>query len=143
MITQILSDPNMSSVDRKCLEEVLKRVNYERISRSMAFADTSSIPVSIPLFSYVFSSWSEVIGRVERVPGTFEAMHSIVTKNTFMEKLARLFVVNDRMSLQTRRARVGNEVSEIIEVILQVNPLEEENDSCQFERGEYLDSLEG
>jgi hypothetical protein len=109
----------------------------------MAFADTSSIPVSIPLFSYVFSSWSEVIGRVERVPGTFEAINSIVTKDSFMEKLARLFVVNERMSLQTRRARVGNEVGEFIEVILQVNPLEQESDSCQFERGEYLDSLEG
>jgi hypothetical protein len=136
MITQMLTDSNMFSEDRRCLEELLKRVNYPRISKSMAFADTSSIPVSIPLFSYVFSDYDQKIAHVERVPGTLEAIHTIVMKDSFMEKLRALFVVNDRMSLKLRRTSQSNEV---VEMILQVNPLEQES---QIETEEYRDEIE-
>lgn len=146
MITQLLSEFDRDwpddCIQRKCLEEVLRRVDYGRIARSMAFAETSSIPVSVPLFSYVFSDWHEVIGRVERIPGTIEAMHVIVTKDSFMEKLRTLFVANDRMSLKIRRAKVGNEFSELIELVLQINPLEK-NYQSQTVTGEYLDCLTG
>jgi hypothetical protein len=59
-----------------------------------------------------------------------------------MEKLRTLFVANDRMSLKIRRAKVGNEFSELIEMILQINPLEI-NCQSQTATGEYLDPLTG
>ena len=146
MITQLLSEFDREwpddCIQQKCLEEVLGRVNYGRISRSLVFAETSSIPVSVPLFSYVFSNWSEVIGQVERIPGTVVAIHDIVTRDSFMERLRTIFVANDRMSLKVRRAKFGNDFCDKIEIVLQINPYER-NCQSQTVTGEYLDPLTG
>jgi hypothetical protein len=59
-----------------------------------------------------------------------------------MERLRTIFVANSRMSLKIRRAKVGNDFGDNIEIVLQINPYER-NCQSQTVTGEYLDPLTG
>jgi len=120
MISTSMQDA--SNITAKCLGYVLQKIDYVALNKGLYL--TQKFPHQTHtaiLFEYMHSPRDTRVALEERIPGTDQSVHSIVTTLEFMKIINNLFMV-DNSVIYNRRKFIDGQPSNVRQILLRTEP---------------------